>query len=179
MTNLSPFTSPFIAEDTPTMGGILTEIDNITDLSDTRRRDLKSDVRSLCRLLGKHPSEVPANINWLHVRVRRIVPAAHDISKKRLSNIKSGVLKALALTGCSRERSDWLRPPSSSWQNLLSNITDKHDLWKLTQFAQYCTAIDIEPCQVTDVHIFGLLKILTEESFTNKPDQVVVNAVKT
>ncbi len=179
MTNLSPFTSPFIAEDTPTMGGILTEIDNITDLSDTRRRDLKSDVRSLCRLLGKHPSKVPANINWLHVRVRRIVPAAHDISKKRLSNIKSGVLKALALTGCSRERSDWLRPPSSSWQNLLSNITDKHDLWKLTQFAQYCTAIDIEPCQVTDLHILGLLKILTEESFTNKPDQVVVNAVKT
>jgi len=179
MTNSSPFTSPFIAEDTPTMGGILTEIDNITDLSDTRRRDLKSDVRSLCRLLGKHPSEVPANINWLHVRVRRIVPAAHDISKKRLSNIKSGVLKALALTGCSRERSDWLRPPSSSWQNLLSNITDKHDLWKLTQFAQYCTAIDIEPCQVTDLHILGLLKILTEESFTNKPDQVVVNAVKT
>ena len=59
MTNLSPFTSPFIAEDTPTMGGILTEIDNITDLSDTRRRDLKSDVRSLCRLLGKHPSKVP------------------------------------------------------------------------------------------------------------------------
>ena len=107
MTNSSPFTSPFIAEDTPTMGGILTEIDNITDLSDTRRRDLKSDVRSLCRLLGKHPSEVPANINWLHVRVRRIVPAAHDISKKRLSNIKSGVLKTLALTGCSRERSDW------------------------------------------------------------------------
>ena len=179
MTSSGNFTSPFIAANTPTMGGVITEIDNVVDLSATRRRDLKSDVRSLCRLLGKHPSEVPANINWLHVRVRRIVPAAHNISKKRLSNLKSGVLKALALTGCSRERSHWLRSPSSQWQALLDNIIDKHDLWKLTQFAQYCTAIDIEPCQVRNEHILGFLEILTEESFTNKPDQVVVNAVKT
>lgn len=179
MTDTNRFSSPFIAEDIPTMSDVLSQLDSVENLTATQLRDLKSAIQSLCRILGKPPNSVVANINWLHIRVRRVAPAAHNISKKRLANIKSGVLKALAVTGCSRERSDWLRPPSPAWQDLLDKVSDKHDLWKLTQLAQYCSALDIGPDAVSDEHITGLQRTLHEETFMNKPDHVAVNAVKT
>lgn len=173
------FTSPFISQSAPSMAQILDRIDDLTDLMPTQRRDLKSATRSFCKLISKEPADVPANINWLHIRIRRIAPAAHNISKKRLANIKSDVLKALALTGCSRDRAEWLRPPSSAWQALLDRIPDKHDLWKLSQLAQSCSAQNVEPDGITDNHVLNLLKALVDETFMDKPDQVAVNAVKT
>jgi hypothetical protein len=178
MPSHKPYNSPFVSEEAPSMAEMIERIDDLSDLSSTRRRDLKSAIRSFCRLIGKEPSEVPANINWLHVRIRRVHPAAHDISQKRLANIKSDVLKALALIGCSRSRSDWLRSPSPQWEKLLTSVPDKHDRWKLSQFAQFCTALDVAPEAVADEHILGLLQALIEETFTDKPDQVVLNAVK-
>lgn len=171
--------SPSVSEETLNMAIILVRIDDFGNLSPTKRRDLKSAIRSFCRLIGKDPASVPANINWLHIRIRRVVPATHNITKKRLANIKSDVLKALELTGCSRERSDWLRQPSPEWQGLLRRVAIKHDRWKLSQFSQYCTALGITPSEVTNDHVNGFLKALIDETFTNKPDQVAVNAVKT
>jgi integrase len=173
-----PYSSPFVSEETPNMAIILERVDDPGNLSPTKRRDLKSAIRSFCRLIGKDPAIVPANINWLHVRIRRVSPAAHHITKKRLANIKSDVLKALELTGCSRQRSDWLRQPSPEWQSLLDKITIKQDRWKLSQFSQYCTALGIAPSEVTDDHMTGFLKALIDETFSDKPDQVGVNAVK-
>lgn len=174
-----PFSSPFVSEETPNMSMMLERIDDLGALSENKRRDLKSAIRSFCRLIGKDPAVVPANINWLHVRIRRVAPVAHNITKKRLANIKSDVLKALELTGCSRERSKWLRKPTSEWQSLLDKIINKHDLWKLSQLSQYCTALGIVPSAVNDEHVAGFLKALINETFINKPDLVAVNAVKT
>ncbi len=171
--------SPFISEDTPNMAIILEQIDDLGTLSANKRRDLKSAIRSFCRLIGKDAALVPANINWLHIRIRRVSPAAHDITKKRLANIKSDVLKALELTGCSRERSEWLRVPSPEWLSLLDKVPIKQDRWKLSQFSQYCTALGIAPTEVTDKHVSGFHKAIIEETFMNKPDQVAVYAVKT
>jgi hypothetical protein len=173
------YSSPFISQSAPSMELILERIDDLTELSATKRRDLKSAIRSFCRLIDKHPADVPANINWLHIRIRRVAPAGHNITKKRLANIKADVLKALTLTGCSRDRADWLSTPSPAWQALLNQISDKHDLWKLTQLAQYCSALDVEPTEISDDHVVGLVKMLEEETFMDKPDQVAVNAVKT
>ena len=177
--NTEDYSSPFISQSAPSMALILERMDDLTELTPTKRRDLKSAIQSFCKLIGKHPTDVVANINWLHIRIRRVAPAAHNISKKRLANIKSDVIKALTLTGCSRDRADWLRTPSPAWQALLDRISDKHDLWKLTQLAQYCSALEVEPTAITDDNVLGLMKTLEEETFTNKPDQVAVNAAKT
>ena len=183
MSNIStkfiPADNPFIDQEALTIASILVQIEARVDLTSTKKRDLKSALRSMCRLINKQPEEVPANINWVHIRLRRVQPAAHDITKKRLANIKSDVLKALEMTGCSRNRSDWLRKPSPEWQTLLNKIPDKHDRWKLSQLAQYCSALDVVPDQVADGHILGLLETLRLETFADKPDQVAVYAAKT
>lgn len=163
----------------PSLADVLERLDTMADLSPTRRRDLRSSITSLARLIDRRPEEAPANINWLHVRLRRVAPAAHGISKKRFSNIKSDALKALKLTGCSRERSEWLQPPNPAWQALLDSIPDKHDRWKLSQLAQYCSALGIGPDRLEASHVHGLLTALIEERFVNRPEHVAANAIKT
>ena len=174
-----PFGSPFISETTPSMTDILQRIEQLSDQSPTKIRYLKSAIRSLCRLIGKPPAEVPANINWVHNRLRRVQPASHDISKKRVANIKADVLKAMVLTGCSRKRSAWMRKPSPPWQALLDLITDKHDLWKLSQFTQYCSALNIDPHDVSDEYVLEFTETLIEGTFADKPGNIAVDAVKT
>jgi site-specific recombinase XerD len=182
MTNDTPqksTVSPFISPQAPMLESVITQLSDIEDFSPSRRRDLKSALNSLARMIGRSPAEIPANINWLHVRVRRINAAQHNITKKRLSNIKSDALKALALTGCSRERSDWLAPTSPGWSDLLGRIENKHDLWKLTQLAQFCSALSVEPHALTDEHPRAMLATLIAESFVNRPEHVVANSIKT
>ena len=115
----------------------------------------------------------------MHIRLRRVQPAAHDISKRGFTNIKADVLKALALSECSRERSAWQHKPSPEWTALLEMITDKHDLWKLSQLAQYCSAVKISPNDVADEHDTAFTEILKEETVADKPDRIAVYAVKT
>jgi site-specific recombinase XerD len=171
--------SPFVAADKLVLKDVVERLDEDNDLSPTRRRDLKSAIRAVARLVDGQLETTPANINWLHVRLRRVHPAQHGMSKKRFQNIKSDALRALELAGASRDRKDWLRDPSQEWLRLLDLATDKHDRWKLTQLAQYCSALEVSPTDVSDQHIRDLRTALIEESFQNKPEAVVANAVKT
>ncbi|WP_413717615.1 hypothetical protein [Silicimonas sp. MF1-12-2] len=177
--NKKPKRSTFVSEEQLFLGDVIERLDRVDDLSPTRRRDLKSDIQAIARLVGGNLETTPANINWLHVRLRRVHPAQHGITKKRFQNIKSGALKALKLTGASRERNDWLRAPSPEWAKLLEMVADKHDRWKLTQLAQFCSALEVAPADVSDDHVRDLRTALIEESFKNKPGAVVANAVKT
>jgi site-specific recombinase XerD len=171
--------SPFVSGQSRMLDSVIAQLSDMDCLAATKRRDLKSALNSMARMIGRSPAEIPANINWLYVRVRKINAAQHNITKKRLANIKSDALKALALTGCSRKRSDWLAPVSPGWSDLLGRIRNKHDLWKLTQLAQFCSALSVEPQALTDEHPRAMLATLIAESFVNRPEHVVVNAIKT
>lgn len=173
---ICPPQSPFVNPDGMMMSEVLLKLDTVA-VTDVQRRDLKSAIKSVCRLVGRQPEEVPANINWVHVRLRRVHPVKAGISEKRLKNIRSGVLKALELCGASRERSDWLRQPSPEWVTLLEIIPDKHDRWKLSQLAQFCSAADIAPNQVTDYHVKNLLDAIETETFVDRPSSKVGAAV--
>ena len=162
-----------------TFAGVIGRIKAMVGLSLTRRRDLQSALRTLARMINRDPAEIPANINWLHVRLRRVNPASFDISKKRFSNIKSDALKALELAAASRERADWLAPLSPKWEALWNAIHNKHDRWKLSRFMRYCSALQIGPDQVGDETVLSFRQILREETLTNRPDHAVSQMVKT
>ncbi|MBW0158424.1 tyrosine-type recombinase/integrase [Sedimentimonas flavescens] len=167
-----PSENPFVSPESLMMSQVLTKLDEL-QIPAMRCRDLKSAVRSVCRLIDRAPEEVPANINWVQIRLRRIHPVQAGISEKRLKNIRSDVLKALELCGASRARADWLREPSTEWAHLLESVPTKPDAWKLTQLAQFCTALGVQPDAVEDAHIAGLLAALTRETFTDKPEAKV------
>jgi len=173
-----PTTNPFIAETTPMLSEIINRLDGIAELKPSRLRDMKSALRTVARLVDMPPERVPANIKWLHTRLLRVAPKAHNITPKRFANIKSDALKALELTGCSRARTNWLRSPSLPWQTLMEQIPDWHDRWRLSQLAQYCSALGIAPEAVSDAQVQGLLTALIEESFQMRPKNKVADAIR-
>ena len=79
----------------PSLASLLAAL-TAADLPPRQVADLRSAVRSLCRVLGKPPSEVPADPGVLGRALRRALPAAAGIAPARWANIKSLVLKALA-----------------------------------------------------------------------------------
>jgi hypothetical protein len=53
--------NPFLASDAPTLADVINGIEANDSLSESRRRDICSAVRTLARLLNKSPKEVPAS----------------------------------------------------------------------------------------------------------------------
>ena len=85
-------TGAFLDPAAPSLASLLEALAAL-DLPPRRVADLASAVRSLCRVLGKAPGEVPADPGVLGRAMRRALPAAAGISPARWANIKSLVLQ--------------------------------------------------------------------------------------
>ena len=118
------------------------------DLPPRRVADLCSAVRSLCRVLGKTPGEVPADPGVLGRALRRALPATAGITPARWANIKSLVLKALALTGCRVLPGRSLHPLTPAWAALDALLPTKYFRAALSRLMHYCSAQGIEPDEV-------------------------------
>src|SRR5690242_6608697 len=68
-------------------------------LSAIRHRDMVSAVKRVCAMAGAMPASVPAQAPHVRDILSRIRPAAHGISAKSYSNIRSLLAAALQLAG--------------------------------------------------------------------------------
>ena len=73
-----------------------------SSVPESRRRYELSALRSMARLLGKEPADIPANTAWLRQRLKQFHPRQAGISNKRFANIKSAVVSALRRAGAGR-----------------------------------------------------------------------------
>ena len=68
-----------------------------TDLSHLQRRDQTSAVRTVARLLGGAPSDIPADPSRIRQRLDAMAPEALGLTRGRWANIRSLFSKALSL----------------------------------------------------------------------------------
>ena len=132
----------------PSLASVLEAL-TAADLPPRQVADLRSAVRSLCRVLGQPPSEVPADPGVLGRALRRALPAAAGIAPARWANIKSLVLKALAVTGCKVLPGRSLHPLTPAWAALDALLPDKYFRAALSRLMHYCSAQGIEPNEST------------------------------
>ena len=119
-----PPTHAFLDPTAPSLASLLEALAAM-DLPPRRVADLCSAVRSLCRVLGKTPAEVPADPGVLGRALRRALPATAGISPGRWANIKSLVLQALRLTGCRVMPGRSLHPLTPAWAALDGAAADQ------------------------------------------------------
>ncbi len=108
-------------------------------LNPTRRRDMVSAVKRVCEMAGTTPAAVPAEPTFLRGMLSAIRPAAHGISAKSYSNLRSLLAAALQLAGVVDPlgRGDARRHPV--WAPLLEAIADDKRLSNgLAAFANWC-----------------------------------------
>ena len=81
-----------------TLADVLGVIDQ-AGLTGTRRRDMVSAINRICEMAGATPASVRAEPAVLKDMLSRIRPAAHGVSAKSYSNLKSLFAAALQLAG--------------------------------------------------------------------------------
>jgi hypothetical protein len=133
------------------------------------KRDLVSALRRTCEMSAKDPAYVEASPPVLRDLLEAIIPAAHGITLKPLTNNRSLVSKALAHGGfVDNVRGRVLKCPI--WGELATRAqSDRKTAAGLATFMGYCSLEKIQPSAVTDEVVQSYLGWVTNRTVLHDP----------
>ena len=155
-----------------TLQGVIDAIALRADLSDQRRLDLRSSLRTFAKALGKVPDQVPADIGALNSQIAGMTAQMVGLSAPRWANVKSGLTTALSLTGAkviAGKRRGALAP---EWAALLDQVEDRYERSRLSRFMSWCTTEAIAPETVCQGDVDRFVVALAKESLVERPKAV-------
>lgn len=118
-----------------------------------KRDDMKSAVRKVAQVLGRSPAEVEIDPKVLGIRLKRVSPASHNITKARWQNVCSLFRQALALAtavlpGKSKE------PIADDWLPLFQHTSLKQsDQTRVSRLLRWLSERGIGSNMVTEAHL--------------------------
>jgi integrase len=157
--------------------GTLADVLGLLDqagLKGTRHRDMVSAVKRVCEMAGTVPAGIFTEPSVLRKILSEIRPAAHGISVKSYSNIRSLFVTALQLANIvdSLGRGRARRDPV--WGPLLDAIAADPRLSNgLATFANWCAGQSISPDGVNDVVVQRFRVWLESKTLHPKPRDLV------
>jgi integrase len=136
----------------------------------TRRRDMVSAVKRICEMAGTTPATVITQPPQLRGLLSRIRPAAHGVTAKSYSNLKSLLAAVLQLAGVIDPLGRGTARHHLEWRPLLEAIADDQRLSNgLAAFANWCAGQNISPGEVSDTTIQQFLAWLEARTLYPKP----------
>lgn len=142
------------------------------DLTDQRRLDLRSSLRTFARVLGKSPDQVPADIGVLNSQIAGLTAQMVGLSAPRWANVRSGLTTALSLTGAKVVPGKRRGPLSPDWAVLLDEVGDRFERSRLSRFMSWCTAEGIAPADVSQGDVDRFATAITKQSMVERPRAV-------
>jgi hypothetical protein len=164
-----------------TLDAVLTALErkvSLTPATATAKRDLISAVQTTARLLGSHPAMIAVDIPSLRKRLLAIEPVQHRISKRRVSNIRSSLIKAFIVTRA-LPRPMPKAVPTDAWEAFLAQTDAKHQLWHLSRLVDFCVKRNIEPQAVSDAVIAEFEAFLDQTILTKDPSKIILAMTQT
>ena len=155
-----------------TLQGVIDALALRADLSDQRRLDLRSSLRTFAKVMGKTPDQVPADIGALNSQIAGMTAQMVGLSAPRWANVKSGLTTALSLTGAkviAGKRRGALAP---EWAALLDQVEDRYERSRLSRFMSWCTTEAIAPETVCQGDVDRFVVALAKESLVERPKAV-------
>jgi hypothetical protein len=155
-----------------TLADVLGLIDR-AGLTGTRRRDMVSAINRLCEMAGTSPASVRAEPFVLKDMLSRIRPAAHGVSPKSYSNLKSLFAAALQLAGVIDPSGRGSAKRHTEWGPLLEAVADDQRLSNgLAAFANWCAGQGISPAEVDDTVVQRFLTWLETKTLQPRPREL-------
>ena len=145
-----------------------------TSLSGTRHRDMVSAIKRVCAMAGSDAGVRACEGPPLREMLSRIRPAAHGITAKSYSNLRSLLGAALQVAGVIEPlgRGGARRHPG--WRPLVEAVADDQRLSNgLAAFANWCARQDISPSEVNDTVVQQFLTWLEAKTLYPKPRDLV------
>ncbi len=165
---------PLVVIDTEqqTLDDVIAALRANAGLTERRRRDLISAVRSTARLLNRNAPEIEADMAHLRERLRAIHPVQAGISAKRLANIKADLAHALRVARAAPRRPRRVhRTPE--WGAFFAALEKPWQRYSLARFATFCSHCGISPADVDDHPIGRFRSYLAEASLAKDPDKTL------
>lgn len=145
-----------------TLKGVMEAISTASDIPSKTRTELTSAIRTVCRCVGRDPSEIDANPVAIRALVRFAKPKLAGVSDGYFKNSLSRLTRALARVGIAVDRRRYM-PLSRAWEELLGLIRQMKRI-DLRKFAGRCSARGIEPSAVDQSVFEGYFASLEEQS---------------
>ncbi|MEI6800026.1 MAG: site-specific integrase [Pseudomonadota bacterium] len=142
------------------------------DLSDQRRQDLRSSLRTFAKVFGKTPDQVPADLAALNRQIAGVTAQMVGLSAPRWANMKSGLTAALSLTGAKVIAGKRRGALATEWEVLLDQVQGRYERARLSRFMSWCTAEGITPAVVRQADVDRFVVALGKESLTERPKAV-------
>ena len=154
------------------LADVMESVRRAPSLPEHRRRVLLSALRTVCRCLGKAPSEVSAQPAVLQKELDKVNFLQCGLSKKRWTNVRSLTLAALRIAGAQIMPSRWLHSVySPAWYALRLACRSKYHLAGLSKFMNDCSSLGIEPDAV-DAGTFESFRARLQDSLVRNSASV-------
>ncbi len=155
-----------------TLQGVIDALALRSDLSEQRRQDLRSSLRTFARVLGKTPDQVLADIGVLNSQIAGMTAQMIGLSAPRWANVKSGLTTALSLTGAKVIAGKRRGPLAPEWEVLLDQVEGAYERARLSRFMSWCTTEGIAPADVGQADVDRFVVALAKESLVERPKAV-------
>ena len=143
-------------------------------LSGTRRRDMVSAVKRICEMAGTLPASVTTQPPRLRELLSGIRPAAHGVTAKSYSNLRSLLAATLQLAGVIDPLGRGTARHHLEWRPLLEAIAVDQRLSNgLAALASWCAGQHISPDEVSDTTVQRFLAWLEARTLYPKPRDLV------
>jgi integrase len=153
-----------------TLATILSALNGLDMLSDTRLRDLRSAVKCIADLLGNEPAAITLDLDAISARLSAISPVAAGMSGKRFANIRSDFLAAV--TACGVRPVTGKKTLSSAWVKLFDRLKGRRAHIGLSRLARYASAHGIRPGEINDDVIDGFIAAVRQGSLHRHPNKL-------
>lgn len=171
----------FVPKNTPTLADLMESVAQRSDISQTRCRDLLSDLRTFAKILNMPAERILADPPWLRQRVAGISHKAEGITQKRLSNILSNVRAALRMFGIDLLGRQKLQKLIPEWEALWRPVrtNGSHALRNgLSRGVHFASRHGVTPTGVDDTFVAFFLAALEATEIDGKPKSVMRGFVR-
>jgi integrase len=155
-----------------TLGDVVAALGRREDLSETRRRDLRSAVKRVAALLSDAPERIPLMMPSISAKLAMLSPATAGVSPKTFHNLRSDFLAAVGASGLHSARRPARAPLSPAWQALLAELSTRRAHLGLSRFSRYASERGIAPPEVNDVAIEAFIATVRAETLHRKPNDL-------
>ena len=169
MTAYAPRDNPFSRSDIPTLEWVRNQIASDYSIPHQARMDMVSACNMASSWFNQPLSMIPANARFFELHFRNFHHLKAGVSKRRVQNVKSLLLKCLRLVGLSTNLMPYQAHLDPVWQEIYDLLPARYERAALSRFMRFCSRAGIPPENVTDTIATAYLDALEQESLVKKP----------